>query len=423
MQRAIAIQYLSGLMLISMSGCAGSQPQSLSSSAFEPAGPIARLVPQPRQTPPRVASAAPTTQASPVETLVVLDSPATQPTTAPTALQGGQYNTLGGVVAQVNGTPIYADTLVRLQGPMLSTRAPMMDELEFRGFVRQNLLQAREVAISEEAQYAMAMLHLSDDDKKLAEAIIMQRRQQSITEAGGSLELAKRKAVAAGTTFDDAMQDLKRKIIFSLYLRKMIEPRIQVSAADLRKYYNANLDKLYTVKEQAQFRVIKIDPARIGGADAKAAAMKRITAIRDRAQNGEDFATLASTENQDDYLKKNAGDPGGWMQRDSYRIDAVDNAVWKLQPGQVSPVINTEDAFFIVKLEAKKSGRVEPFEAMQDQIEAKLIDDQKKALMEKLMTDDGLDIVRNEKMLETAVDMAMQEYPRWSKKETADVAH
>ena len=61
-------------------------------------------------------------------------------------------------------------------------------------------------------------------------------------------------------------------------------------------------------------------------------------------------------------LKKNAGDPGGWMQRDSYRIDAVDAAVWKLQVGQISPVIDADDAFYIVKLEAKKVGRIRPFD-------------------------------------------------------------
>ena len=325
-------------------------------------------------------------------------------------------------MAQVNGTPIYADTLVRLSGPMLSAKASQMDELSFRNFVRQNLLIAREVQIDDEVHYAMAMLHLSDDDKRLAEAIVMQHAQQSITAAGGSLELAKRRAIASGTTFDDAMREMRRQIIWDLYQRKMIEPRIQVSASDLRKYYNANLDKLYTVKDEAQFRVIKIDPARIGGADAKEAAMKRITAIRDRAQKGEDFTTLASMENQDDYLKKNAGDPGGWMQRDSYRIDAVDNAVWKLQPGQISPVISTEDAFFIVKLEAKKTGRVEPFEAAQDEIQATLEKQQKGALEHELLEDDVPDIVRNEKVLGAAVDMAMQEYPRWSKKETADRA-
>ena len=112
-----------------------------------------------------------------------------------------------------------------------------------------------------------------------------------------------------------------------LYEDRFIRPRIQVTAADMRKYYLDNVDRLYTERDQAQYRIIKIDPARIGGQDARAAALKRITSIRDRAEQGEDFATLASTENQDDYLKTNAGDPGGWMQRDVYRVDAVDHAV------------------------------------------------------------------------------------------------
>ena len=151
--------------------------------------------------------------------------------------------------------------------------------------------------------------------------------------------------------------------------------------------------------------------------------MKRITSIRERAEGGEDFATLAATENQDDYLKKNAGDPGGWMQRDVYRVDEVDHAVWKLQPGQISPVINAEDAFFIVKLEAKKPGRVRPFDdpSVQEEVRTILTDQQTQervaALQQQMVDDQGL-IVRGAdgSLLQPAVDMAMQEYPRWSKK-------
>jgi parvulin-like peptidyl-prolyl isomerase len=277
--------------------------------------------------------------------------------------------------------------------------------------------------IHDEEFYEIAMLHLSDDDKKLVEAIIMRDRQQKIIEAGGSLELAKRKALAEGTTFDDMMRDDQRHMTWELYKNRMIMPKVQLTAADMRKYYKANVDRLYTERDQAQFRIIKIDPARIGGADARAAALKRITSIRDRAQGGEDFATLASTENQDDYLKTNAGDPGGWMQRDAYRVDEVDHAVWKLQPGQISPVIDTEDAFFIVKLEAKKSGRIRPFDdpAVQDEVRTILTNQQtaaqQNALLQQVVEEQGL-VVRGDDggMLQPALDIAMQEYPRWSKK-------
>jgi parvulin-like peptidyl-prolyl isomerase len=400
------------LGLIVLAGCAGSQPQSLSSSAFEPVAPITHFDSPPAQSSPPVAAA-------PVSTLVVLPAATTEPTTAPAPMQSGQYNTLGGVVADVNGTPIYADALVRLQERILATKAAQMDVDEFRDFAQQSLAEALHGMIEDERYYEIATLHLSDDDKKLVDAIVMRDRQQRIIEAGGSLELAKRRAIAEGTTFDDMMRHDQRSLTWQLFNERMIKPKIQVTAADMRKYYKANVDRLYTEHDQAEFRIIKIDPARIGGDDARAAAMKRITSIRERAENGEDFATLAATENQDDYLKKNAGDPGGWMQRDVYRVDEVDHAVWKLQPGQISPVIEAEDAFYIVKLEAKKPGRVRPFDdpSVQEEVRNILTDQQMTAAKQQQVDDEGL-IVRGEDgaLLQPALDMAMQEYPRWSKK-------
>jgi parvulin-like peptidyl-prolyl isomerase len=414
MRGSVAIGYLSGLGLIWLAGCAGSQPPMLSSSAFEPVGPVVHSESPMAQSAPRL----PATQPVAVATLVILPSPATQPTTAPSALRSGEYNTLGGVVADVNGTPIYADTLLHLQEKMLSTKAAQMSAEEFRDFAASNLSQALGELIRSEEEYATAVLHLSEDDKKLVEAILMRLRTQKIIEAGGSLELAKRKAIADGTNFDDMMHQEMRRITWELYQERMVMPRVQVTAGDMRKYYKANLDRLYTERDQAEYRIIKIDPARIGGNDASASAMKRINSIRQRAVSGEDFATLASTENQDDYLKKNAGDPGGWMQRDVYRVDAVDHAVWKLQPGQISQVISAEDAFYIVKVEAMKAGRIRPFDdpSVQQEIQTVLTTQQFNLLKQQMINDDGPLYRVDEAGMEAAIDMAMQEYPRWSKK-------
>ncbi len=419
MRAAAAIGYLSGLGLICLAGCASSQPPILSSSAFEPVGPIVHSQSPPERSAPRSALAAPTTQPAPVQTLVILPAPATQPTTAPAQLQSGQYNTLGGIVAEINGTPIYADTLVRLQEKMLSTKAAQMSAEEFREFATMNLVQARNELISSEEAYATAMLHLSDDDKKLIDQIMMRLRTQKITEAGGSLELAKRKAIANGTTFDEMMHDEMRRITYDLYQERMVMPRVQITVGDMRKYYNDNVDRLYTERDQAQYRIIKIDPARIGGNDAQAAALKRINEIRQRAVSGEDFASLASAENQDEYLKKNAGDPGGWMQRDVYLVDAVDHAVWKMQPGQISPVISAENAFYIVRVEAMKMGRIRPFEdqTVQQEIYVVLLKQQLDALKREISNEDHPDPRFDDALLQTAVDMVMQEYPRWAKKQ------
>src|SRR5271155_3724179 len=177
---SVVIRYLGGLGLVWLAGCAGSQPPTLSSAAFEPAGPVVHSEPPPAQSPPRIALAAPAPQPTPVSTLVVLPAAAAAPTTAPAPLQSGEYNTLGGVVAEVNGTPIYADTLLHLQEKMLSTKAAQMDADDFRDFARQNLSQALGELISSEERYATAVQHLSDDDKKLVEAIVMKDRNQKI---------------------------------------------------------------------------------------------------------------------------------------------------------------------------------------------------------------------------------------------------
>src|SRR6478736_396739 len=102
----------------------------------------------------------------------------------------------------------------------------------------------------------------------------------------------------------------------------------------MRGMIRNNVDKIYTEHSQAQFRVIKIDPARIGGPNARADALARIQGIRERA------------------------------------IDAVDKAVWRLKPGELTDIIEDGGAFYLAKLEARKDGRIRPFEdqAVQDAI-------------------------------------------------------
>ena len=198
----------------------------------------------------------------------------------------------------------------------------------------------------------------------------MQFRQQKVTEAGGSEEAANRRAMADGETLDELMHRHYRETMRDLFYQRHIFPRVQVTADDMRAFYAKNVDTLYSQHDQAQYRVIKIDPAKLSGDNPRAMALQKIADIRKKAQRGDDFAALASAENHDEYLKSRGGDPGGWMQRGAYRVDEVDKAVWTLQPGDVSDVIDTGDAFYIVKLEAKKSGKTRPFEdpTVQDDI-------------------------------------------------------
>lgn len=392
-------------------------PPLTSTERIAPLDPLTSIAAEKTFTEP--ASTLPVTQ--PVEPVATTETATTAPgaVPVPAPMEGGLYMTLGGVVAEVNGAPIYANQLLTLLDRQLSVKAREMDYDSFRIYARGQLERQRRELIASEAEYAAAQRLLTADDKKIIEQFAMPRfYQQKVTEAGGSVELAKRKARAEGQSFENLLEQEHRKMMQQLFYQRRILPRIQVSAADMREFYRTNLEKTYTERSQAQFRVIKIDPKRIGGSLADDLARERIKEIRQKAVNGEDFTTLASNENQDDYLKSRGGDPGGWMQRDAYRIEAVDKAVWKLQPGQVTDVIEDGGAFYIAKLEARKEGRVRPFEdqAVQDEIRETLWQQQFRILREKERQElEKEAVVRmDDALLNSALDMAMQKYKQWT---------
>jgi parvulin-like peptidyl-prolyl isomerase len=410
------------LAAIGLGGCGSSGPRTLSSNMFvsptssekEPAtapsiastaGSIELAAPRPL---PIISTAQPSTAMA-----------ATIPSTAQ-AMETGSYMTLGGVVADVNGTPIYANTLLAMLDKELAAKATEMDAAEFRSYARRELENARSTSIQDEVEFAAADRGLSADDKKIVELVMTQYLQQKITEAGGSIELARRKSEAEGLTFEQMMHKHHREITWELYRQHRIMPRVQVSADDMRDFYLANVDHLYSQRNEAKFRVIKIDPARLGGDNPKAAARERIRSIRAKAVRGDDFTALASSENHDDYLKSRGGDPGGWLQRDCYRIDAVDKAIWKIEPGQITQPIEDDGVFYIAKLEDRKIGKIQPFDdpAVQADIMNRLRSQQLTVLFDQLrMKLIGEAVIRGEpgdSLLDPAVDIAMQRYSQWA---------
>jgi parvulin-like peptidyl-prolyl isomerase len=319
------------------------------------------------------------------------------------------------VVAVVNATPIYANQVLGPLKKEFAVKSKEMDEKQFQRFAMKEIGREFEELVDDEMYFATAYHSLTEEDRKLAKMIAMQVRNERVTAAGGSVEQARRQSLELeGQEFDDAMQTEYRRIVHSLYQRRHIEPLIQVSADDMREYYRRNVEKLYSDKDKAQFRVIKVDPAVAGG---KQQAMDKINSIRARALHGEDFAALASAENDDSYLKGRAGNPvdaGEWLDRNAYPNDAVEAAIWQIESGQITPVVEFKDALYIAKLDAKHIGVTKTFEdpKVQDDIYTRLRQAQMQELSQRSREDSlGSGIVETDgDRMQVAVDMAMQGY-------------
>jgi parvulin-like peptidyl-prolyl isomerase len=332
-----------------------------------------------------------------------------------TSLPSGQYVNLGSVIVQVNGKPIYADKVLQTLDADLSAKAKEMKESDFRRAAAADIENEIMSEVRSELYYAAAMEALSPDEKSMAEDLTTQWQQKQIAYAGGSIEEAKVRAAAEGYPFEQQVADQNRTIVNMMYMQKKIIPRVVVTPTDMRRYYDSNIAQ-FSERPQAQFRVIKFDPKKSGSKDE---AKKLAAQTLDRARKGEDFASLAAKYNADDYLARKQGDVG-WVERGAYANEKLEQAVWKLKPGQTTDVVEFNDAYYIAHLENLKTGHVSSFDDpdVQSAVKRTLTTEQIKELQNKdykrllgqAMVVPDVDLRR---LVPPVLDMAMQKYPIW----------
>lgn len=328
---------------------------------------------------------------------------------AEAALPEGSYQLVGTVLATVNTNPIYADHVLKvLEKPLQAEARKQPDEAAFKAVAADLISKQIAEFINAELEFATAQRRLDERHQAEARALTVQWRLQQVTEAGGSEELARKKWAAEGYDFEERVEEQYRTIMRQLYYARKEAPKIQVRQRDLRDYYEANREKEFTTHSAARFRVIKVDFERTGGREA---ALRKAQEVLKRAKAGEDFAAMAEAINDEAAFKR----PLPPVAKGAFAIDEVEEAVWALEPGQVSDLIETEDAFYIARLEQKEAGRVVPFEEAQEAIGRKLRMQQFAALRSKVQADLRRDaaIKTHPQMLQIALDMAMQRYPRW----------
>jgi parvulin-like peptidyl-prolyl isomerase len=260
---------------------------------------------------------------------------------------------------------------------------------------------------------AQAEQVLDKSEQDLAWGYTMQWKQQQVNAAGGSIEQAKAKAAAEGLDFDEMLQDKLREYKVGIYYEKKIKPRCQVTAQDIREYYQRHFKTDFSEPETIQFRLIKIAVKSAGRDDA----LQKINDLKSRVVKGEDFQALAGQFNDESRLAKNGGleQP---VARGAYVNEKVEQAAWKLQPGQVSDIIEANGAFYLVKVESRKPEHVRPFEDPKVQFQigeilrkeqfAVLLDREQAKLMEQHP------YFPDPPRYDIPIDMAMAMYPTWA---------
>jgi parvulin-like peptidyl-prolyl isomerase len=343
-------------------------------------------------------------------------------TTLPAGAIGpGQYLVVGAVVASVNTTPIYANKVVAFLEPSLRNLAREDDPETFRRAAGSLIQDAVQRQINDELVYTAATQNLNDEQKSRAKALTTEWYERQITDAGGSLELARQRALASGTSLEDQTQGQYRKLMTDIYREYTLIPHIQVTAQMMRDYYAQHREDLFTQSDHADFYLIEIDPANEGGksrAQNEELALDKLQYIRKLIAGGEAFSVVAASNNDSPVFKNRAKSLQPFsFDMHSFAIAEVDKAVFSLQPGQVSDVIPAQGKYFLAEVEARTVGKVLPFDdpSVQDQIDRKLRGEQFEALQRdqtaKLISEAA--VTRYQDMYEATLEMVMQNYATW----------
>jgi peptidyl-prolyl cis-trans isomerase D len=156
------------------------------------------------------------------------------------------------------------------------------------------------------------------------------------------------------------------KLDYILLNGEMAGNTLEVDEDALREYYDNHLES-YGRPEERQASHILITLDEDADQASVAAAEQKIAELRDRAVEGEDFATLAKAHSEDPGSADAGGNLGFFPK--GIMDPAFETAAFSLQEGELSEPVRSSFGIHLIKLTGIKPSSVKPFEEVRDQVE------------------------------------------------------
>jgi len=247
------------------------------------------------------------------------------------------------VVATVNGHAIMRADMEKMYNAQLGEAQGQQPSPEQADALRLNVVQ--ELINDEIMQQRAAKMNLTataeDVDARLAEM-----------KAPYTEEQFAERLKASNHTLDDVKHDVRRSLTIDKLLNKEINSKVTVSDGDVTSYYNQHKAEFNLIETQyhlAEIRVTSVpspQPGNLQGSKATtdAEAKKKIQALKNRLDAGEDFGALAMNFSENPETASNGGDMGFHYESEMRSDPTVYLAVTKLKAGQITEILPLLDA-------------------------------------------------------------------------------
>ncbi len=168
-------------------------------------------------------------------------------------------------------------------------------------------------------------------------------------------------------TMADFRRETRDNLAVMMLRRSEVAARLRVPPTAVRRAYEASLEQ-YATPESAMLRMIVLHQGKTPGErEAKRAEAEN---LRQRIlEGGEDFGAVAHAHSEGMHAAE--GGDWGWIRPADLRPELA-SAVAALAPGEVSPILEAETEFYLVKLEGRRLPTVKPFEEVQEELAGRL---------------------------------------------------
>jgi len=275
---------------------------------------------------------------------------------------------LDGYAARVNDRVItIGDVLTYIQ-PELASLSSMVNRRE----AARRMAQAFDRGLEDLVEQALLLEYAEEKKLSLPDEAADQEMSRIVKERFDNDQAAFREALQRERrTLEDWRSELKDNLMAMMVRRYLIRDKVAVTPREIREYYRDHAEE-FRQPEQVHVAVITI--RRPHGSVEAVQAAEKAAELRRRLKAGEPFDDVAGELSEDSWASR--GGDRGWLSPSDLRPELA-RAVAQLQPGQISDLIETPDAYYVVKLLDRRPATTRPLEEVSDRIRATILKDKR----------------------------------------------
>jgi parvulin-like peptidyl-prolyl isomerase len=229
--------------------------------------------------------------------------------------------------------------------------------------LQKKMQEARDENLDRLLSIELILHEFSTAGYSMPESVIDEVVQQRIRSRYGDRVTLTKTLQSQGTTFEKFKQKVREQFIVEAMRSKNISQEIIISPFKIEKYYDATKDK-YKVEDQVKLRMIVLNK------NTEISARKMAEEIRAKLKEGTTFSEMAEQYSQGSQSKE--GGDWGWVEKSVLRKELA-NVAFALKVGEVSDVVETTEACYLMKVEEARPAHVRPLTEVRDEIEKSLV--------------------------------------------------